>query len=154
RIYVAWIDERNKKKSDRGAEIWLATSDDRGKSFSRDRKVLADVCECCRTNIQASADSTLFIAYRSVPSTGPMYRDIVLARSSDGGGSFSVSTVSSDGWEIDACPVSGPAVCIDRGRITVLWFTGGEPRPGLYYSVSDDNGKSFSKRTLLDENQK
>src|SRR5262245_37783577 len=62
RIYVAWIDERNKKQSDRGAEIWLATSDDRGRSFSRDRKVLGDVCECCRTNLQAAADSTLFLA--------------------------------------------------------------------------------------------
>ena len=28
RIYIAWIDERNKKPADRGAEIWMSTSDD------------------------------------------------------------------------------------------------------------------------------
>src|SRR5580704_1687443 len=47
RIYVAWIDERNKTAKDRGAEIWMASSDDGGKPFTHDRKILSDVCECC-----------------------------------------------------------------------------------------------------------
>src|SRR5262245_23252039 len=51
RIFVAWIDERSKASKDRSAEIWMATSEDRGKTFSRDRRILADVCECCRTTL-------------------------------------------------------------------------------------------------------
>lgn len=51
RIHVAWIDERNKLKDflvygGRGAEIWMAISEDGGKSLSRDRKILSDVCDC------------------------------------------------------------------------------------------------------------
>ena len=88
RIYVAWIDERNKRAGDRGAEIWMSTSNDGGKTFSRDRKILSDVCECCRTNIQIDSAGRLFLAYRTVPATGPMYRDIIVARSLDGGKSF------------------------------------------------------------------
>src|SRR4030095_7745745 len=52
RVYVTSIDERQKQQTDRGAEIWLAVSDDRGQTFARDRRILIDVCECCRTNLQ------------------------------------------------------------------------------------------------------
>ena len=154
RIYVAWIDERNKKEGDRGAEIWMSLSDDGGRTFSRDRKVLSDVCECCRTNIQIDSAGRLFLAYRTVPSTGPMYRDIVVARSVDGGKSFTPLKVSEDRWDINACPVTGPGMCIDRdGQVIVVWFTGGGDRQGLYYATSADHGASYSPRRLLETSQ-
>ena len=84
-----------------------------------------------------------------------MYRDIVLAVSRDRGESFSSTVVSHDGWEINACPVAGPALCVDASkRITVIWFTGGGDRAGLYYASSTDHGVSFSRRRLLDADQK
>jgi hypothetical protein len=155
RVYVAWIDERNKKAADRGAEIWMSDSTDGGRTFSRDRKILSDVCECCRSNIQVDRAGRIFLSYRVVPASGPMYRDIILARSDDGGRSFATTVVSNDGWEINACPVAGPALAVDEaGRVTVIWFTGAEGRPGLYYAVSSDGGKRFSARRLLDPDQK
>ena len=153
RIYVAWIDERNKRASDRGAEIWMSTSNDGGKTFSRDRKILSDVCECCRTNIQVDGDGRLFLAYRTVPATGPMYRDIVVARSLNGGKSFTPVRVNADNWEINACPVTGPGLCVGRdGKLTVIWFTGGG-RQGLYYATSGDGGASYSPSVLLETSQ-
>jgi len=155
RVYVDWIDERNKKPSDRGAEIWMAVSDNRGKDFSRDHKILSDVCECCRTSVQIGAAGTLLLSYRSVPRTGPMQRDVFLARSADRGVSFSTSPVSLDRWEVDVCPVAGPAMCADTaGNITVVWFTGGGERPGLYVAKSADGGRSFSPRRPLDDAQR
>jgi hypothetical protein len=41
-----------------------------------------------------------------------------------------------------------------QSQVTVVWFAGGGGRPGLYYATSNDNGRSFSKRVLLDEEQK
>ena len=153
RIYIAWIDERNKKEGDRGAEIWISTSEDGGKTFSRDRKILDDVCECCRTNIQIDSAGRLFLAYRTVPRSGPMYRDIVVAKSEDGGKSFTPRIVSEDRWEIEGCPVMGPALCIDeKGQITVVWFTGGEQQ-GLYFATSSNQGNSYSGRRLVDPGQ-
>jgi hypothetical protein len=82
-----------------------------------------------------------------------MYRDIILARSRDGGRSFSQTVVSHDRWEINGCPVAGPSFSIDRaGHVTVVWFMGGD-EPGLYYATSTDDGRSFSARQLLDSKQ-
>jgi len=155
RIYVTWIDERNKKSTDRGAEIWMCTSEDRGKTFAPDRRILSDVCECCRTNIQIDSRGRLFLSYRTVPKTGAMHRDIIVASSKDGGRSFKSTRVSADDWDINACPVTGPALCLDsRDQIHVVWFTGGGDRPGLYYASSGDHGSSYSPRKLLDPEQR
>ena len=65
------------------------------------------------------------------------------------------SVVSRDEWEIGGCPVAGPALCLDASnRITIVWFTGGGSRPGLYYARSTGGGASFSRRRLLDPDQK
>ncbi len=40
------------------------------KTFARDRKILADACECCRTNLQADSTGRLFLSYRTVPAQG------------------------------------------------------------------------------------
>src|SRR5215475_2148051 len=145
RVYVAWIDERNKRQEDRGAEIWLAVSADRGRTFSRDHRILTDVCECCRTNLQIDAAGNLYLSYRVVPRSGPMYRDIIIARSRDGGKTFARTAVSEDRWEINGCPVDGPSFSLNsRGAITVVWFMGGGERPGLYYATSTNGGKTFT----------
>jgi hypothetical protein len=84
-----------------------------------------------------------------------MFRDVVVAVSHDGGKRFSKTIVNQDGWEVNACPVAGPALSIDAaGHVSVTWFTGGGERPGLYYASSADQGASFSPRRLLSENQK
>jgi hypothetical protein len=72
-----------------------------------------------------------------------MHRDIVVARSTDAGISFKTTTVSADRWDINACPVTGPALSVDlRDQIHVIWFTGGGGKPGLYYAASEDHGES------------
>lgn len=155
RVFVAWIDERNKQPEDRGAEIWLSTSEDGGQTFLRDHRILSDVCECCRTNLQIDSDDRLFLSYRTVPAQGRMMRDIMVARSDDGGKTFTQTAVSHDGWEINGCPVAGPALSVDKaGRITVIWFMGGGARPGLYYATSSDHGSSYTPRQWLDPDQK
>jgi hypothetical protein len=73
-----------------------------------------------------------------------------VARSGDGGKSFTPVRVSEDGWEINACPVTGPGLSVDsRGQIAVVWFAGGD-RPGLYYAASTDHGVSYSQRRQID----
>ncbi len=125
RIYAAWIDERNKKASDRGEEIWISSSDDGGRTFSPNRKILGNVCECCRIAMVVDSQGSLYVSYRSVAPVDPMYRDIVVARSDDGGKTFAPKAVSSDGWDVHACPIAGATMAIDAaGHITVAWFSG------------------------------
>lgn len=150
RLYVTWIDERDKQQESRGAEIWLTVSADRGRRFAPNRRILSDVCECCRTNLQADAAGRLYLSYRTVPREGPMYRDIIVARSTDGGQTFTPTVVSRDNWEINGCPVAGPSLSVnDDGKITVVWFMGGAGKPGLYYATSNDSAVTFAARQWL-----
>lgn len=154
KIFVAWIDERNKTKDDRGAEIWMSVSNDRGKTFGRDYRILSDVCECCRTTLAIDAKGVIFLSYRTVPHTGPMFRDIVVARSLDAGRTFTPVPVSADGWELNGCPVAGPSLSLDReGNPLVVWFMGGSEKPGLYFARSTNGGKTYSSRQTLDATQ-
>jgi hypothetical protein len=155
RIYVAWLDERNKTANSRGAEIWMATSDDGGKTFSPDHKIVSDVCECCRTALVTDKNGTVFISYRMVPANGPMLRDIVVARSVDGGKTFSPTIVSKDGWDLNACPIAGATMAMDlAGNIHVVWFTEDKGTPSLLYASSSDGGKSFGPARAFDPGQK
>ena len=83
-------------------------------------------------------------------------RDIALARSTDGGRTFSAPVgVSDDNWVLNACPENGPAVAVDRANgIHVVWPTlvpgpaGSEPTLALFYATSKD-GVHFTKRQQL-----
>jgi len=156
RVLVAWIDQRNKKTEDQAmAEIWMAESEDRGKTFSHDRKIVSNVCDCCRLALALDSTGRIFISYRSVPPTGPMFRDIAVARSEDGGKTFRSAIVNHDGWELHACPTDGASLTIDRsGRLDVAWFTAIGDLPRLFIASSSDHGASFGKPALLDPAQK
>lgn len=155
KIFIAWIDQRNKANDRAMAEIWMAESDDRGKTFSRDRKIVSNVCECCRLAMAFDSAGRIFLSYRSVLPTGPMFRDIAVARSEDGGKTFRSTIVNHDGWELNGCPTDGASLAIDgSGRVDVVWFTATGDLPRLYIASSSDHGTTFGKPALLDPAQK
>lgn len=147
-IYVSWIDGRD---PDRGSRIRVARSSDGGRSFGPSTVVDdEEACPCCRTALALGPRGELYIAWRKVFEGS--IRDIVLARSTDGGRSFGPPVrVHEDDWDFEACPHAGPAVEVDDGgRIHVAWYTGAEGREGLWYATSDDAAARFSPpRPLL-----
>jgi hypothetical protein len=155
-IYVAWIDQRDKKNDDYGvAEIWMTESADHGKTFSHDRRIISNVCECCRLTLAFDSAGRMFISYRYVPPKGPMFRDIAVARSADGGKTFQSTVVHHDGWELNGCPTDGASLSVDNsGRVNVVWFTAPGDKPHLYIASSTDHGASFGTPALLDPAQK
>jgi hypothetical protein len=96
----------------------------------------------------------VYVAWRHLFPGG--VRDIAIARSADGGRSFSAPTrVSEDNWKIDACPDDGPSMAIDAdGAIRVVWPTlvqdAAPARIGIFQAVSRDGGKTFSPRERMD----
>lgn len=111
--------------------------------------IAADVCPCCRTSLALGPEGTLYLAWRRV-FPGDV-RDVVVARSEDGGRSFSAPVrVHEDGWRIAACPHAGPSVAVDgEGTVHVAWYTGREEESGVYHAVSRDGGRSFGPRRPL-----
>jgi hypothetical protein len=163
RVYVAWLDERNVEPpkpseggpvhmhSESNREIFFASSDDGGRTFSPNRKVAGEVCPCCKTSLAVAEDGRVYLAWRQVLPGD--YRHIAVASSNDGGQNFSpAAIVSDDRWEIQGCPVSGPALAAADGSLRVLWYTAGEAgKPGLYWSESRDGARTFTPRRTLAE---
>jgi len=162
RIYAGWLDERNvhtPKPSTKAEghhmesnrDLYIATSTDGGRTFSKNQKVASDACPCCKTSLAVAADGTLYAGWRQVlPGS---YRHIAVASSTDGGAKFSAPViVSDDRWMLQGCPVSGPSLSVDgaSGSLKVVWFAAGEgDAPGVYFTESKDKGHSFSPRQLL-----
>jgi BNR repeat-like domain len=161
RIFVSWLDERNvhvPKPSTKAEghhmesnrELFIADSSDGGRTFSRNRKVAAEACPCCKTALAVAADGTVFVSWRHVLPGN--FRHIAVASSSDAGVTFSKPViVSDDKWMLQGCPVSGPSLSVDGGgALKVLWYAAGEGNtPGLYVAESKDKARSFSPRQLL-----
>ena len=161
RVYVSWLDERNvatPKPSTKGEghhmesnrELFIADSSDGGRTFSRNRKIAADACPCCKTALAIASDGTIYVGWRHVLPGD--YRHIAVTTSSDAGATFSKPViVSDDKWVLHGCPVSGPSLSVaDNGTLKVLWYAAGEANaPGLYVAESKDKGQSFSARQQL-----
>jgi hypothetical protein len=164
RIYAGWLDERNVHAPrpstkaeghhmESNRDVYLAYSTDGGRTFSKNQKVAADVCPCCKTSLAVAADGTLYAGWRQVlPGS---YRHIAVASSTDMGTTFSTPViVSDDRWMLQGCPVSGPSLSVDgaSGNLKVVWFAAGESgAPGVYFTESKDKGHSFSPRQLLSQ---
>ena len=147
-VYLAWLDNRSKEKSGAGARF--ACSRDSGTSVGTNLTIDGMACPCCRPMLTLAPDGTLWAAWRKTFEGN--VRDIVLARSTDQGRTFSEPIrVSKDGWVFPACPHRGPSVAFDRfGRLYIAWYTEGtDEQPRLLLAVSDDDGKTFSKPMSL-----
>jgi len=129
-----------------GSEIWMARSRDGGLTFEETVVVDSNACPCCRTNLAAAPDGSVYLAWRHEFENGA--RDIVVSRSDDSGSSFSEPVrVSEDNWVIEACPHAGPALAVDtEGNVHVSWFTAADSGVGLFRTVSTNGGRSFQPR--------
>jgi hypothetical protein len=115
--------------------------------------VAANVCFCCKTAI-VSRNHDVYVAWRHLFDGG--IRDIAVARSSDGGATFSAPVrVSADNWKIDACPDDGPAMAVDAtGALHIVWPTMvHEPagdRIAIFEAESTNGGATFTPRRRVD----
>jgi hypothetical protein len=71
---------------------------------------------------------------------------MVIAKSSNGGDSFMLpQKVSNDNFVTGQCITTGAPMAFDsKGLLHIVWYTGKEGAPGIYYAVSS-NQETFSK---------
>ena len=116
--------------------------------------VATDVCFCCKTAI-ATRGADVYVAWRHLFPGG--VRDIAVARSVDGGRTFSSPVrVSADNWRIDACPDDGPAMALDPGgALHVVWPTlvggGRDAHIAIFEAESRDGGATFTPRVRISD---
>jgi hypothetical protein len=115
------------------------------------KEVLLDdrVCECCQTSGALTPDG-MAVVYRD--RSEREVRDISIVRLKNGQWS-EPQPLSKDGWEIQGCPVNGPAISSAGQNLATAWFTAAKDQPKVYATLSADGGASFGPPILVgDEN--
>jgi hypothetical protein len=107
----------------------------------------ASVCDCCPPMLVGFPDGTALVAYRG--RTKSEVRDIRVARFRNRAWS-EPRVLSQDEWTINGCPVNGPRLVTDGGRVGVTWFTAAESEPRVMTSYSPDAGTSFLMPQRID----
>ncbi|NOX27129.1 MAG: exo-alpha-sialidase [Gammaproteobacteria bacterium] len=149
RLYLAWIDKRDKAAADAegkeypGGSVYYSVSSDSGATFTPNIKVVDNSCECCRMRIASANDGSVHALWRNI--YPGFARDNAMAILSGSSLAKAPVRVSYDEWQIDACPHHGPDISLDQhDRMHVAWFNGGGKRPGLVY------GRFDSQQDLLE----
>ena len=145
RVLAAWLDGRAKKSGDpqQPQQLYARLLHDP----APDTLVDPSVCDCCPTTLTAFPDGGALLAYRG--RTDTEVRDIRTAR-------FRGKTwdeprlLNHDDWRIAACPVNGPRLASDGGRVAAAWFTAADNDPRVLASFSPDAGTRFLLPLRLD----
>ena len=137
-LLAVWLDGR--EMADDGPMTLRGATLDASGAVQRKDELDDHVCECCPTSGVHTDDGALF-AYRD--RTEDEVRNISLVRRTDDGWSDS-HTLHDDGWQIEGCPVNGPALDASGDHVVAAWFTGADNRPRVYAAFSDNSGHQFS----------
>lgn len=150
-VYAAWLDGREAAAGAGTFAVYISRSTDRGTSFNAPRRVALSACPCCRPAIAFGPNDEVIIAWRKV-FDGDI-RDMVISVSHDNGQTFAPEVrVADDGWQLNACPDSGPGLAIRGNRIYLAWLTEGrEHKARIQFSWSDDLGKIFHTPVMASE---
>jgi hypothetical protein len=148
-VFAAWLDKRNRVPAQQrgqaydGAALFFASSHDGGASYSEARMVADNTCECCRLGLAFAGPGRPVVVFRNIFEGG--VRDHAIVTFTDPATPGEVRRVSTDDWQIAACPHHGPSLSISAaGTYHVTWYTNGKVRKGLFYARSQDQGRTFS----------
>jgi hypothetical protein len=117
-----------------------------------DQRIDARVCECCPTAIAVTADGPL-AAFRNRGDDET--RDIFVSRLENIANGKTAWTepaaAVADHWQIDACPVNGPALTAKGRDVAIAWFTGKDNQNRAFAAFSKDAGRTFGNAIRLDD---
>ncbi len=111
------------------------------------------VCDCCNTATVAT-DSLVMVAYRD--RSEHEIRDIAYvinaSKPVENSEWSTPKLVHADNWEINGCPVNGPALAANaKGDIAIVWYTAANEDARLQFARYDVANDRFSAPTLLDD---
>jgi hypothetical protein len=150
RLGVVWLDGRNMAAHEghgggATALMYAAVGADGGQA--PEATVDPRVCDCCQT-AAARTDEGVLVAYRDRSESE--VRDIATVRYVEGRWSQPV-TLGNDRWQINGCPVNGPAVAAADARVAVAWFSAPAEPGRVQLAFSADSGRTFGAPVRLDE---
>ena len=148
---VVWLDGRDQELNTSdplggSMDVYFASFDGNWKQ-NAEASINKRVCECCQTATAVSADGPV-VAFRD--RSDQEIRDIHVTRV-DGGKWTEAVPVHADKWQIDACPVNGPALSARGKTVAVAWFTAAGGTGHSYAAFSQDAGRTWDEPIRLDD---
>jgi hypothetical protein len=128
------------KEGEARRQVWLARSEDGGRSFPVEEKAWSratGVCGCCGMKILADRTGHISALYRSA--TESVHRDIYLLWSNDRGRTFDGQLLHK--WDVNACPMSSMDAAENGKETVAAWETGGQ----VYWVRLDPQGGAAGK---------
>ena len=149
RVGAVWLDGRKFKKAghNTGNEMMLLSTTlspdgTRGPEVRLDERT----CDCCQ-NAAVMTSAGPIVAYRD--RSPDEIRDIYVTRRV-GDKWLPGTPVHNDNWHINACPVNGPALAAEGGRVALAWFTAAQDSARVKVAFSDDAGATFGAPVRVD----
>lgn len=149
-IFITWLDGRDGFKAKQagedytGSSLYYSYSTDQGNSFSANKKIAGQTCQCCRLQTAIDQNNQAVVVWRHIFAGG--IRDHALLKFNDWENAGEVTRITHENWKIDACPHHGAGLSIAKdNRYHLVWFSNSATHQGLFYGFSTDSGKSFSK---------
>lgn len=137
RIVMAWIDKRDVEaataagKPYLGAAIYTSVSSDNGLSFSNERKLIDQSCECCRIAMAPMPDGKIGAFFRGI--YGDNIRDHAFAVLDGNGTNGKPQRATFSQWQIAGCPHHGPGLAIGaKGVRHAVWYEA-KDGPAIHY---------------------
>jgi hypothetical protein len=117
-IAAAWLDDRVPK----GKRLWGAFSSDAGATWSKNvllyESPSGTICECCHPSLIALGRGEFAVMFRNVIQGA---RDFYVLRLRDGKPEGAAVKQGQGTWILDACPMDGGGIALDRGEIVSAW---------------------------------
>lgn len=157
KVYMFWHDTRNNPQQHHdgksGLSLYYTSTDNPAAAQFSNRLISDGICSCCRTAVAFSpAEKPVILARMVYPDD---IRDHALISMNANGQWSKPQRATFDDWKIEACPEHGPALAIDnQNRAHLTWFTLGDKHQGIFYSHTDDYGKTFSPTIALGDASK
>ena len=141
RVVIAWIDKRDLEAAQvqgrpyPGAAVYYSWSDDGGRSFMPERKLMDHSCECCRIALARTPQGRVAAFFRGV--YGADVRDHAFDLLPTDGKAAHPARATFDDWRIAACPHHGPGLAVAADGVRhAVWYAAGHG-PAVWYGQLD-----------------
>ena len=124
-VCVVWHAPEPGVRGEDKRRVWIARSDDEGKTFADEKPAFAEptgACGCCGMRALADEQGEIYVLYRSAKEQ--VHRDIYLLTSGDHGADF--QGVDLHPWQISTCPMSSMALTRSAAGVLAAWETDGQ----------------------------
>jgi hypothetical protein len=117
-VAAAWLDDRVAG----GKRLWGAFSNDGGTTWGKNvllyESASGTICQCCHPSLMALGHGEFAVMWRNVVDGS---RDFYVLRLRDGKPQGAALKQGQGTWKLDACPMDGGGLALDRGEIVTAW---------------------------------